>query len=354
MIQILMSLLRRVRRRQWQTAARMAVLTLAIAAYATSGFMYFELAEKPDLGWTDAFWWAVVTMTTVGYGDLFPTTLGGRYLIGFPTMLFGISVLGYLLSVVASYLIEARGKELRGMGRARFDDHVLIVNYPGEARLMAVIDLLRQDDRTRRRPVVLVDDRLDELPPRLAERGVRFVHGNPSVDETLERANFRAARYALILARDPHLPESDDRSLAAALTLEKLHAALRTTVECVDPNHVALFERAGVDNVVCVDQVSTNLLVSEALEAGVMGVVTEITSAAFGQQLYVVDIEALADRTFAGLAAAFAGQRVLVLGVRRRGEMLLNPAQDAIIEDGDRAVCLAAHRPDPIRAGGEP
>lgn len=352
MMRLLFDLLRRVRHSQWETAGRMAVLTVAIAAYATAGFMFFELPEKPDLRWSDAFWWAVVTMTTVGYGDLFPTTFGGRYLIGFPTMLFGISVLGYLLSVVASYLIEARGKELRGMGRARFEDHVLIVNYPGEPRLTAVLDLLREDDRTRGKPIVLVDDRLTELPGRLAERGVRFINGNPSVDETLERARFRQAALALILARDPHLPESDDRSLAAALTLEKLHAELRTTVECVDPSHAALFERAGVDNVVCVDQVSTNLLVSEALEAGILGVVTEVTSAAFGQQLYVVDIEGLAAWTFAGLQQSFAGERVMVLGIRRGDETRLNPAPDAEVKAGDRAVCLAAHRPQPRRGGG--
>lgn len=351
MIRLLFSLLRRVRRRQWETFGRMGVLTLAILLYATSGFMYFELADKPDLGWGDALWWAVVTMTTVGYGDLFPTTLGGRYLIGFPTMLFGISVLGYLLSVVASYLIEARGKELRGMGRVRFEDHVLIINYPGPARLMAVLDLLARDPRTARSPVVLVDDRLDELPARFAERGVRFVSGPPSVDETLDRARFRSARYALILARDPHLPESDDRSLAAALTLEKLHAELLTTVECVDPNHVALFERAGVDNVVCVDQVSTNLLVSETLEAGVMGVVAEITSAAFGQQLYVVDVEAADRLTIDDLRARLAGQRVLLLGVRRGRETMLNPEPGVALAPGDKAVCLAASRPDPIRGG---
>ncbi len=352
MIRLLMTLLRRVRRRQWQTIGRMAVLTAAIAAYATSGFMYFELAEKPDLRWGDALWWAVVTMTTVGYGDLFPTTLGGRYLIGFPTMLFGISVLGYLLSVVASYLIEARGKELRGMGRTRFEDHMLIINYPGETRLAAVLDQLGEDERTRQRPVVLVDDRLAELPARFAERGVRFISGNPSVDETLERARFREAAFALILARDARDSASDDRSLAAALTLEKLHAALVTTVECVDPNHATLFERAGVDNVVCLDQVSTNLLVSETLEAGVVGVVTEITSASFGQQLYVVDIEDLAEWTFAGLQRAFADESVMVLGVRRGDETRLNPPPDTPVEANDRAVCLAAKRPS-TRRGGE-
>ncbi|MBW2736804.1 MAG: two pore domain potassium channel family protein [Deltaproteobacteria bacterium] len=88
-------------------AIKVVVATAVIIFFAASGFLFFEAAEKPDLSWNDAFWWAVVTMTTVGYGDYFPATTGGRYLIGIPTMVFGISVLGYLLSTVASYLIEA-------------------------------------------------------------------------------------------------------------------------------------------------------------------------------------------------------------------------------------------------------
>ncbi len=347
MIRLLHVLLRTLERSAWRDVGRMAVITVAILAYATSGFLYFELADRPDLSWADAFWWAVVTMTTVGYGDLFPTTLGGRYLIGLPTMLFGISVLGYLLSVVASYLIESRGKELRGLGTVRSSGHVLVINYPGAQRMAVVLDRLTADARTRDRAVVLVDDRLEELPAELAERGVRYVRGAASRTETLERAKFREARIALILARDPHLPESDDRSLAAALTLEKLHAELVTTVECVDPEHVELFQRAGVDNVVCLDRIGTNLLVHESLDSGVLGVVAEITTAEYGQQLYLVPVEAGGSR-FGALAERLAARRVMVLGVKRGRETTLNPGPDLPIEAGDRLVCLATERPDAI------
>lgn len=93
MIRLLMSLLRRVVITKRNQFLKVALLTGLLVAFSSSGFMYFELADKPDLGWGDALWWSMVTMTTVGYGDFFPTTPGGRYVIGFPTMLFGISIL---------------------------------------------------------------------------------------------------------------------------------------------------------------------------------------------------------------------------------------------------------------------
>ena len=53
----------------------------------------------------DALWWAVTTMSTVGYGDRFPTTGDGRF-IGAGLMVAGIALLGVVTASIASWLIE--------------------------------------------------------------------------------------------------------------------------------------------------------------------------------------------------------------------------------------------------------
>ena len=58
----------------------------------------------------EAFWWSVVTITTVGYGDYFPVTVGGR-ITGFFVMIAGVGIIGALASILASILVSSPGNE---------------------------------------------------------------------------------------------------------------------------------------------------------------------------------------------------------------------------------------------------
>ncbi len=63
------------------------------------GAMTFSLFEK-DKGFLDSLWWTLVTITTVGYGDISPVTIGGR-IVGTGVMLLGIGLLGVFTATVA-------------------------------------------------------------------------------------------------------------------------------------------------------------------------------------------------------------------------------------------------------------
>jgi len=65
-------------------------------------------ANIVDFG--DAIWWAVTTMTTVGYGDRFPVTGTGR-LVAFGLMIGGIALLGTVTATLASWLVETVAAE---------------------------------------------------------------------------------------------------------------------------------------------------------------------------------------------------------------------------------------------------
>lgn len=64
--------------------------------------------EHPDANITtygDALWWAVTTMTTVGYGDRYPVTTTGR-LVAFGLMIAGVALLGVVTGTLASYIVQ--------------------------------------------------------------------------------------------------------------------------------------------------------------------------------------------------------------------------------------------------------
>jgi len=74
-------------------------------------FYAFEYGENPNVqSFFDCVWWAMVTITTVGYGDIAPVTTGGR-LISMALMILGISLLGVITGRVASYLVKNQQKK---------------------------------------------------------------------------------------------------------------------------------------------------------------------------------------------------------------------------------------------------
>jgi voltage-gated potassium channel len=86
-----------------------AILTVTAIVVAGAAESAVSAGEFPDL-W-DGVWWAVVTVTTVGYGDLYPKTVQGR-LIGMVLMFVGIGFLSLLTAAVASRFVkQERGQE---------------------------------------------------------------------------------------------------------------------------------------------------------------------------------------------------------------------------------------------------
>ena len=321
---------------------QVAMLFVALLAYATAGYMYFEFTENPDLTWSDAFWWAIVTMTTVGYGDFFPSTFGGRWFVGVPTMMLGIGLLGYILSLIATVMLESKSLEIKGMKNVDCVDHVVICEFGSENELLKLVEEIRQDKITRDCEIVVIDDQIEELPGRLQQPKLFFVRGDAAQEETLQQANVSDAR-AIIIQASAH-SGSDDRNLKIALAARTFSPNSVLIAECTDPANERFFRQANCNSVLCVSTLSEQMLVQELLSPGVGEVVAQLTSNEHGKQFYITDLPEDYENYRAARKANSKPGRVPV-GIQRDGHSNLLPEDEFKIQLGDRLILIASSRP---------
>jgi len=91
------------RHRRFHYAAVTIVVVTTLAAFGIYAVERGENKSIQTLG--DAFWWAVVTTTTVGYGDVSPVTTEGR-LIAVGLMIVGIGFIGVLTATITSFFLD--------------------------------------------------------------------------------------------------------------------------------------------------------------------------------------------------------------------------------------------------------
>ena len=349
---ILMQFMRRARR-VVQTRMELKVLMFVVlfVTLGSMGFYVFEREAKPDLTIADAFWWSFVTMTTVGYGDLFPETNEGRFFVAIPAMVAGGGVLAYGLSVVTTYLIEAKTKELRGMNAFTFNNHIVLINYPGEAKVVEMVDELKHDRKVAGKQLVLLTDQIEEISDTLLNLQVNFVKGSPINEEALSRAGVARASDAILFARSERDENSDSFNLGVLVALSSVNPKLRSVVECVSSMHRSLMLKAGARTAICVTELSTQLLAQARDGLEIQALFTDLASHRTSQQVDAVPFELTSGQTmtFGTLAASLGSEDVLLIGIRRGSEQFVNPGAAFEIEDGDFLLVISASRPDCVR-----
>jgi len=110
---VLVNALRRAKDVLTHRGLHFVLLAVGLIVFACAGLILSFEADAPGSNihsFGDAIWWAIVTVTTVGYGDRFPVTAGGRG-VAVVLMLVGIGLIGVLTATVASYFVEQKADE---------------------------------------------------------------------------------------------------------------------------------------------------------------------------------------------------------------------------------------------------
>lgn len=327
----------------WQFLLREKIVqlfTVVLTITVISGLAITWL--EPDLSLASGLWWSIVTLTTVGYGDISPASPGGR-LLAIIIMFFGIGLLSTLSASLAALIISHRLKEDKGMCVADFRDHLILCEWNHRSR--AILKELRADAHTEDLKVVLVAD-INEKP--VDDNNLFFVKGNVC-EESLEKANIEQAKTIIVLGDDSlEATSRDAKVVLATLTIESLANKVYSVVELVDKANVMHCRRAHADEIIVGSELSSRLIASAAIDHGISRVVSELLSTQYGNELFSIPLpQDLAGSTFLDVFTMMKRERqTIVLGIQKggNGEHVSNPPSEYVFEKDDRLVVISNDR----------
>ncbi|WP_182201130.1 potassium channel family protein [Paraliobacillus salinarum] len=230
----------------------------------------------------DGFWWVMTTVTTVGYGDYSPVTLGGR-LIAIFLYIFGIGLIGVVIGKVVDGLAIFRRKKETGDIMYKEQEHYIIIGWSKKASF-AIKEML---DTTKDIEIVVIDD-LEKAP--ILSKNIHYIRGNASETATLEKANIRKAQSVLVFADDMIEDDqlTDGKTLLIASAIESIAPEVHTIVEVMDEEHLKNFAYMNVDEFIISTETVSSLFVRSAFRKGISSVYNQLLRRTHGEDLFYI------------------------------------------------------------------
>lgn len=243
----------------------------------------------------NALWFTVVTMTTVGYGDISPTHPVGR-LWAIVEMLVGIGLVGIITGGIASMLVEGHRRRALGLASlTHVEDHIVVCGWKRDLRNV-LLGILDADPLLSAHDIVLVTTRppndIGDLRRERKLRSLHYIYGSHTDRSVLEMARVELAQRVIILADETARDDgsqSDSRTVLAATAVEAINSRVYTCTEIIQPHYIAYLKPAGVEEVVLEQRNARALITAASLGDGLATVLSYFHPER-GQQLRVLDI----------------------------------------------------------------
>lgn len=296
--------------------------TYIVGLWIVAAFLFHQV-EHVSL--FDAFYWAVTTTTTVGYGDIVAKTGLGK-VIEISVMISGIGALGLVLASLTEFFV---GESLKRRHRIRssMERHIIVCGWDKRLEI-ALRELLAA-----KQEIVVVAE-VENIP--LEQKHLLFIKGDPSDDENLMRANVARASCALISGR------TDTETLLSAIAVKKLNPGIHTTCIVADPKVIQALKRTGVDQTFSADQL-LGLLLSRSVFAPQIGTFLNEMLDVKGMDLHQDRIPAeFEGKTFLEVLELFKQRyEVTPVGIVRDNVVKINPGKGMKLDRNDELLYIA-------------
>ena len=318
-------------------------------------FYNWEYGTNPNVNSPlDLLWYSFITMTTIGYGDIYPITLLGR-IVTIPFTLISLTCFGGVISILGAKLIVRHERRMKGLTQLNVDGHVILVDCSEDIRkkeiIARIIESLRQDWETESWPIVIIAQGYEQLPDPLSDfSNVYFCQGSVTTALPYNRANISSAKVAIILGRSSQDAQIDDAiSLAALQVIKYLNPRIEVRAECENLEHEPLFRAAGCESVINMRALESHIIAKSVVDPDIAPVILQMLNPSVGNTLHTIRQTNLEGVTFGSVETALEEdeEQIMTIGLSKYSQKqhLLNPDNETTIEMKDKLIVLATKRP---------
>ena len=306
----------------------LALILLGLFALCLLAGILFQFIEGGSL--LDAFYWALVTSSTVGYGDITPKTRVGKVIASI-VIFVGITIFSFYVGVTTSFVAEKAEAQIRGRIKVGWKNHIVVLGWNEAAK--SAIDELRVNIPDAR---IVVVANIDEIPEEIRDDpNAAFVSGDPTSISTLRKANVPYASYIIVAIGD------DAKNIMATLNVRQMNKNATIIAEALRDESIRLLRQAGANCVISSRSFSGRLMASAVFESGVEFFFEDAMEAKTGIDIAEVEILDYAGKTFGELLSILKEKyNIIPLGIHRMGKVILNPNNNIRVEKGDRLIVL--------------
>jgi len=244
------------------------------------GGLILQWLEPGDISKDDnPYWWAIVTMTTVGYGDFYPTTPAGR-IFAVLIMFMGISLVSLLTASISSIFVARKIREGKGLEQLNLTHHLIMCGWnPNGER---ILDSIQHLSGGIKRDLVLINEMNEEDVTQLKNRyrkiRIHFVSGDFTQEEILNRASIIDADTVIVIPNTTgsEVATYDEKTIFATLTIKSMDPSIRVIAYLLDRVNLTHIKRADADEVVVGDDFSAHIVASHVVDPGIPQIANQL------------------------------------------------------------------------------
>jgi voltage-gated potassium channel len=308
-----------------------ALLLLCMTVVGSLGF-YITAADE-QANFSDALHMTLITITTVGYGEVIPlTSLGERIFAAF-IALTGFGTVTFLFTSLATFFLESDfdySLRRRRMEKAinKLSGHYIICGFGRVGRNVA------HELQTTNRAFVAIDSD-EKLLEEQHEHFPRLLHlyGDATDDDLLLAADIADAAGVFAVTGD------DSRNLMIILTARQLNPNIRVVARCHEIRNMAKMKKAGADTVISPDFTGGMRIASSMIRPHVVTFLDEMLRSDHNVRLEEVPISP----EHRQLSIGELKQRCpncVILSVRNQHDFIFNPTDNLTLQPGQTLIAM--------------